>query len=119
MDDARFTRREVTLVTVTGTVDIFTAPRLREVLLAHIESGHVHLVVDLEKATFADSAAAAVLIGFWWRVRARRGHLVLAGAPEPIREIFHVGCLTSGIACYGTAEEALAEHHPDRVGAAS
>jgi anti-sigma B factor antagonist len=97
-----------TVITVTGQIDIFTAPRLRDVLLDQIEAGHVHLVVDVEKVDFLDSTALAVLIGAWWRVRDHGGHLALAGAPEPIREIFHVTCLTHDFALYGTTEEALA-----------
>jgi anti-sigma B factor antagonist len=96
-----------TVVTVAGEVDIFTAPRLRDVLVERIEAGHVHLVVDVEKVTFLDSAALAVLIGAWWRVRDHGGHLALAGAPGPIREIFHVTCLTHNFALYETTDEAL------------
>jgi anti-sigma B factor antagonist len=96
-----------TVVTVAGEIDIFTAPRLRDVLLEQIAVGHVHLVVDVEKVTFLDSAALAVLIGAWWRVRDHGGHLALAGAPGAIRKIFHVTCLTHDFTLYDTTDEAL------------
>jgi anti-sigma B factor antagonist len=119
MDDPHTTRPEVTLVTVTGTIDIFTAPRLRESVLARIDAGSVHLVVDLERAVFADSTAAALLIGFWWRMRARGGRLALVGAPAAIREVCHAGCLSRGVTFHASVEEALREYRPARVGTAS
>lgn len=97
----------VTVVTVTGRLDIFTAPELREALVEQIAAGQVDFVVNVEDATFLDSTTLAVLIGAWWRVRDHGGRLALAGAPEPIREIFHVSCLTHHFALYDTAEEAL------------
>jgi anti-sigma B factor antagonist len=102
---------EVTVVTVAGELDIFTAPRLREVLVEQIEAGHVRLVLDVDQVTFLDSTAVAVLIGAWWRVRDRGGHLALAGAPEPVRTIFHVTCLTHDLALFDTTDEALRACH--------
>ncbi|MGI5231893.1 STAS domain-containing protein [Actinoallomurus sp. CA-142502] len=119
MDDPRTARPEVTLVTVTGTIDIFTAPRLRESVLARIDVGAVHLLVDLERAVFADPTAAALLIGFWWRVRARGGRLSLAGAPAAIRDVFQAGRLSPGVTFHTSVEEALREYRPVGVGAAS
>jgi anti-sigma B factor antagonist len=105
LDQRRDSR--ATVVTVAGQIDIFTAPRLRDVLVEQIQAGHVHLVVDVEKVTFLDSAALAVLIGAWWRVRDHGGHLALAGAPGAVRRIFHVTCLTHDFALYDTTDEAL------------
>ena len=100
-------RGEVTVITVAGEVDIFTASRLREALVEQIAAGHVHFVVNMERVTCLDSTAPAVLIGAWWRVRDHGGRLDLAGVPEPIRKIFHVTCLTRDIAFYETTDEAL------------
>jgi anti-sigma B factor antagonist len=50
LDQRRDSR--ATVVTVAGQIDIFTAPRLRDVLVEQIQAGHVHLVVDVEKVTF-------------------------------------------------------------------
>jgi anti-sigma B factor antagonist len=108
-------RGEVTVITVAGEVDIFTASRLREALVEQIAAGQVHFVVNMERVTCLDSTAAAVLIGAWWRVRDHGGWLDLAGVPEPIRRIFHVTCLTRDIAFYETPDEALrasAHSHP-------
>jgi anti-sigma B factor antagonist len=100
-------RGEVTVITVAGEVDIFTASRLREALVEHIAAGRLHFVVNMERVTCLDSTAPAVLIGAWWRVRDHGGRLDLAGVPGPIRKIFHVACLARDFAFYETTDEAL------------
>jgi anti-sigma B factor antagonist len=104
------------VVTVAGDIDIFTAPRLRELLVELIDAGRLHLVVDLEKVTFLDSTALAVLIGAWRRVRDHDGCLALVGAPKLIRQIFHVTCLTRNIALYATTDKTVEACHAGCVG---
>ncbi|MCW2916160.1 MAG: anti-sigma-factor antagonist [Actinomycetia bacterium] len=111
--------REVTVITVDGEVDVLNAPRLRELLIELINTGHLHFVVDVEKVTFLDSTALGVLIGAWRRVRDHGGCLALAGAPKQIRQIFHVTCLTRNFALYNTTSEAIQACHAGRVGTPS
>lgn len=87
-----------------GTVDLFSAPRLRELLVEQIDDGHLRFLVDVTSATFVDSAGVAVLIGIWWRVRDCGGHLALVGAPGPVRRLFHADCFTRGFALFDVTD---------------
>jgi anti-sigma B factor antagonist len=107
---------EVTVITVAGDIDVLNAPRLRELLIELIDAGRLHFVVDVEKVTFLDSTGLGVLIGGWRRVRDHGGCIALAGAPKPIRQIFHVTCLTHNFALYDTTSEAIQACHAGRVG---
>lgn len=91
---------EVTAVTVTGVIDVFTASRLRELLVEQVENGRLRLVVDVTGAVLADPTGVAVLIGAWRRVRARGGCLTLVGATDRIRELFHADCFTRAFALH-------------------
>lgn len=51
------------VVTVSGDLDLHTAPLLRLELLGQIRRGHDHIVVDLDQVTFLDSVALGVLVG--------------------------------------------------------
>lgn len=53
-------QRRANVVTVTGEIDMATAPELREAMVA-VAEGRAGLVVDLSTATFLDSAGVAVL----------------------------------------------------------
>jgi anti-sigma B factor antagonist len=50
------------VLTVTGELDIATAPALREHLEGAIESGMHRLVIDLSAITFLDSVALAAIV---------------------------------------------------------
>ena len=60
-----FDRREVGAVAVFevhGVLDLFTAPDLRQALLAEAETGLGPIVVDLSDVTFIDSTGVAALV---------------------------------------------------------
>jgi anti-sigma B factor antagonist len=50
------------VLTVTGDLDIATAPALRDHLTAAIEAGRHQLVVDLSAISFLDSVALATIV---------------------------------------------------------
>jgi anti-sigma B factor antagonist len=52
------------LVRVAGEVDLFSAPRLEEVLGGLVDDGAAHLVLDLSGVPFLDSTGLGVLLAF-------------------------------------------------------
>ena len=51
-----YSKDGIEVVTVEGEIDIYTAPRLRELLIDLISKNSYQLVVNLEKVGFLDSA---------------------------------------------------------------
>ena len=54
---------DVSVVTVAGEVDVYTAAQLRAVLDEEIGAGNARLVVDLDEVSFLDSTGLGVLSG--------------------------------------------------------
>jgi len=52
----------VPVIALVGEHDVYTAPRLRELLSAQLEPGQP-VIVDLERSTFIDSSILGVLLG--------------------------------------------------------
>lgn len=100
--------KDVTVVKVTGELDVFSSPRLREQLLDVIDTGPVRLVVDLSGVTFLDSTGLGVLVGIYHRLRARNGTMSFVGANERVRRVFRVTQLTKIFALYDDLDQALA-----------
>jgi anti-sigma B factor antagonist len=48
---------------VEGEIDIYTAPRLRELLIDLVSKTNYQLVVNLDKVGFLDSTGLGVLVG--------------------------------------------------------
>ena len=67
------TRDGIEVVDVEGEIDVYTAPRLRELLIELVNNGHYQLVVNMEKVEFLDSTGLGVLVGGLKRVRAHDG----------------------------------------------
>ena len=70
------------ILTVTGEIDMATAPRFRQRLLAVIGAGAQNVVIDITGVDFIDSTGLGVLMGGAKRVRGAGGdiRLVMAGA---------------------------------------
>ncbi|MGW1679345.1 STAS domain-containing protein [Saccharopolyspora sp. NPDC002376] len=81
---------DVTLVTVSGEVDVYTSPALRERLTDAVNDGAARLIVDLTQVDFMDSTALGVLVGGMKRMRAINGDLVLVCVAERLLKIFRI-----------------------------
>jgi len=103
----------VNIVKVSGEIDVFSSPRLREMLLDVIDKGPLRLVVDLSDVTFLDSTGLGVLVGIYHRLRARNGSMSFVGANDRVRRVFHITQLTKIFSLYDTLEEALAAERAD------
>jgi anti-sigma B factor antagonist len=67
----------IEVIDVQGEIDMYTAPRLRELLIDLAVTGSCQLVVNLDKVGFLDSTGLGVMVGGLKRVRARDGSLDL------------------------------------------
>ena len=100
-------RDGVEVIDVQGEIDMYTAPRLRELLIDLVSRGSYQLVVNLGKVGFLDSTGLGVLVGGLKRVRAHDGSLDLVCTQQPILRIFRVTGLTEVFGIYETVEQAI------------
>ncbi len=84
----------VTIVAVSGEIDVATAPPLRERLQAQSASGHSTVVVDLSAVSFLDSTALGVLVGALKRCKEAGGDLPLVITEPRILKVFEITGLT-------------------------
>lgn len=96
-----------TVVEVSGEIDVYTAPALREELAEHIEADRTDLVVDLTRVDFMDSTGLGVLVGALKRVRTYGGDLRLVIDSEKILQPFRITALTQVFTIHTTLGEAL------------
>jgi anti-sigma B factor antagonist len=84
------------IVTVSGEIDLHTAPRLQGELTAVLDGRHpVRVVVDMSGVEFCDSTGIDVLLAAMKRARERGGVLNLAGPRPAVRKILQVTGLDS------------------------
>jgi anti-sigma B factor antagonist len=104
------TRREGvrTVISVTGEIDVYTAPTLRERLNELVAEGEYHLVVDMAGVDFLDSTGLGVLVGGLKRARSHDGTLQLVCDQEKILKVFRITGLTKVFPIHASLVDALA-----------
>jgi anti-sigma B factor antagonist len=92
---------------VTGEVDAYTAPTLRERFRALAAGGAVHLIADLGQVDFLDSTGLGALVGGLKRLREDGGSLALVITTPPILRIFQITGLTKVFDTWPSVTEAI------------
>jgi anti-anti-sigma factor len=97
------------VITVSGELDIATAPSLRDQLMAAIDAGRHRLVIDLSQVSFLDSVALAAIIHTKQRLP-EHGKMALAVDPASyVMLVFESGGLPQILDLVETREQAI-EH---------
>lgn len=85
--DAGTASTSVATVTVSGEVDVASAPALRDALIEAVNHGCPDVVVDVNAVRFIDAAGVEALAAEARRARARGIRLRLLGASRPVVRI--------------------------------
>ena len=95
-------------MTVSGEVDVYTAPQLRSALEERIAAGQTALIVDLEDVGFLDSTGLGVLVGRLKAVKKVDGWLRVVCTNERILRLFGITGLDQVLPIHDTVDAALA-----------
>src|SRR3954447_4792932 len=96
------------VVSVSGEIDLFTAPEFKQRMSAPIDEGRSRLIVDLTRTTFIDSSSLGVLIGAHRRLKLRGGTLIVVCDNEAISKTFKITGLDGVFTLAPSVEAAVA-----------
>jgi anti-sigma B factor antagonist len=99
----------IAVISLSGEVDLYTAPELKTELIRVIEAGAPSVVVDLTQTTFIDSTTLGVLISGVKRLRPSGGSLQLVVTDRNIRKIFEITGLDRVFSLHESRDAALGE----------
>jgi anti-sigma B factor antagonist len=102
------TQGEHTVLEVSGEVDVYTAPALRDRITDLLDAGQQVLIVDLAGVEFLDSTGLGVLVAGLNRAREVGGSLALVCPQERVLKLFRITGLDEVFTVHSTVEEALA-----------
>jgi anti-sigma B factor antagonist len=97
------------VISLSGEVDLYTAPEFKQKLLDVIAQGASSVVVDFTNTTFIDSTTLGVLVSGVKRLRENEGQLSLVCNDRNITKIFEITGLDRVFTIYPTRSEAVAE----------
>ncbi|MFI6324587.1 TIGR02452 family protein [Nonomuraea sp. NPDC050556] len=97
-------------VTPVGEIDVYTAPKLREVLITLFNKAAPKIcVIDMTRVEYLDSTGMGVLVGGLKRAWARGSEVALIRPSERVMKQFRITGLSRVFPMYGSADEVRAD----------
>ena len=97
---------DVCEIKLSGEIDVYTAPKLKEEIITLIEGGCSNVIVDLQGVAFIDSSGLGVLVSALRRARERDGVVRIICTRENILKIFRITGLDKVFPIFSDAAEA-------------
>lgn len=80
----------LTTVDISGEIDAYTAPKLREALFHLAEKKEPVIIINLSGVTYMDSTGLGVFVGVFKNVRSNNGQLRLLGLSNRLIRLFEI-----------------------------
>ncbi|CAM3953859.1 anti-sigma factor antagonist [Mesobacillus zeae] len=80
----------VSEIKVSGEIDAYTAPKLRETLFPMSEQNGVKMTVDLSDVSYMDSTGLGVFVGVFKNVRSNEGEFKIIGLSSRLQRLFDI-----------------------------
>ena len=96
-----------TVVAVSGELDVYTAPKLRDTIAELLAAGVYDVIIDMLDVEFLDSSGLGVLVGALKKVRAHDGSLQLICNQSRVLKIFRITGLAEVFVIHESADAAL------------
>lgn len=77
-------------VGVSGEIDAYTAPKLRETIFPLSEKSGVKMVVNLSGVVYMDSTGLGVIVGVFKNIRSNHGEFQLTGLSDRLKRLFDI-----------------------------
>jgi len=75
---------------ITGEIDAYTAPVLKERLATVQDEKSVQVELNLSEVSYMDSTGLGVFVGFYKRVSANEGNLKITGLNARLKRLFEI-----------------------------
>ncbi|MED3552421.1 anti-sigma factor antagonist [Cytobacillus praedii] len=82
-------------VNISGEIDAYTAPKLRESLFQLAEKKESIIIINLSGVTYMDSTGLGVFVGVFKNIRSNNGQLKLLGLSSRLMRLFEITGLST------------------------
>lgn len=81
---------EQTTVFLTGEIDAFTVPKIKESVSPILHDFNDKIVFDLSEVSYMDSTGLGMFVGFFKLVKENEGEFVLTGLSPRLKRLFDI-----------------------------
>jgi anti-anti-sigma factor len=100
----------VTVISLTGSIDAMTAPKITEFIQDQVAKGNVKLIADLSGVDYTSSAGLRVLLGAIKDTRSRSGDLRLIGIQPDVQKVLNLSGFTNILKTFDDLDAAVASY---------
>lgn len=100
----------VTVLSLVGSIDAMTAPKITEYIQGHIAQGNIKLIADFKGVDYTSSAGLRVLLGGIKDTRSQGGDLRLASVQPDVLKVLNLSGFTNILKMFDSVESAVASY---------
>ena len=98
---------EVTVISITGSIDALTAPNITEHINGLVSQNQIKLVADFGGVDYTSSAGLRVLLGAVKETRSKGGDLYLVDVQPDVEKVLTLSGFTSILKIFPSIDEAV------------
>lgn len=98
---------QTVLLKLTGEMDIYTAPRLKDKTTELIKGGASKLIIEMSELKYIDSIGLGTLVAILAHAKKNKGNLCLVSPSKPIRRLLEIVGIDKVLSSYSTLHDAL------------
>jgi anti-sigma B factor antagonist len=98
---------DIVCVVLAGSLDVATAPQVRDLLIRLIDEGRYRLVLEMSGVDFVDSIGLGVFVGVVHRLRPHDGSLAVAAPSPQTRKVFEITQLVRVLPLFDSLDSAV------------
>jgi anti-sigma B factor antagonist len=100
----------VTILSLTGSIDAMTAPKITEYIHELVGKGNIKLVADFSGVDYTSSAGLRVLLGAIKETRAQSGDMRLAEVQPDVLKVLNLSGFTNILKLFDGVDAAVASY---------
>jgi len=100
----------VTVLSLKGSIDAMSAPKITEYIHGLVAKGNVNLVADFSGVDYTSSAGLRVLLGAIKETRAQSGDMRLTGVQQDVLKVLNLSGFTNILKLFDDLDAAVASY---------
>jgi anti-sigma B factor antagonist len=97
----------ITVLDISGEIDLYNAPEIKDIINKLIEEKKYNVIINLEQVSYIDSSGIGALISSLSNLKKYQGGLKIINVFASVRKVFELTKLTSFFEIYDSEDEAV------------
>lgn len=107
MDISSRAKGEVVILDISGEIDLYNAPEIKDIINKLIEQKKYNVVINLKDVTYIDSSGIGALISSLSNLKKYQGGLKIINVFASVRKVFELTKLTSFFDIYDNEDDSV------------